>query len=333
MGLFGFKKKNNKVNETQAPSGMIAYRGGFVYQYVDEENLPDQLHELLKMINYYTHNELDENKRDKIIKSIVLKANEMVKSDKEKDPGWVKAFMVDLFGSEKDKIEYYFKCFISDISQVLLTQDDKDKRDALSQHEWYPIVKEKELLNKRLVRNNFTYREDYYGNKKKIFDNKMVLYYENQMYDIIDVIMRLVNNEKSGQYISYIGYYMYKDLKHYFDECEREKKHFDFSLWQNADEYLKLMYKNYDLTPASKESKAKFTEMQNEAKNNIAMLTRGKLVDSYHKWDDVIHQSLLHQITHDDEFSDFIDDQSYSIDDEDKIIEMMEKKEREALNK
>lgn len=335
MGLKSIKRKiNRKIKESKTPPGMIYYHGSYVHRYINEDSLPDNLKDLLKMARYYSDRATEERDKDTVLKKVVLKANELVQTGKEVDPGWVNATVIDLFGTNSQKIEYAYQCFIKDVRKCLITQSDKDKRDRLGKYEWYSLVEDHDILNTRLVRNNFKYREDCYDAKKKAFDNEKVMYFENQMFDIINVIMELVNKEKTGQYISYVGYYMYKDLYRYFSEYEKTNKHFDFTIWQDANEYLELLYKNYDLVElATKERKARFNEMQKEAMKEVSNLTRGKLLNGYNTWDEIMQKNGIIQERKQDEFESYFDDKAYSLEDEDEIIEMMESIEKEAARR
>lgn len=258
MGLFdSLKSKKNQakraVKNAAAPENTVYHRGEYIPLYTNYDNLPDDLKTLRKMSGYYRSvysrgmGELME-----IEKEIFRKAYELAKQETpENVPEWVIEGYLLYFGTEEEFGAYSLGRFCEVIENLYVPKDYQKKHP------------DEDLVKSGLFD---SWRSGYGYFQKKTYD-----YFEDHLEELIHAVCNLVEKEKQGTPLVYIGYVLYQELMKFCTKKEGDKKYF-CDLWhQSYYGYLRSAHEYYDLLDGYKSDK-KYKDSVTRIENNKAAI-------------------------------------------------------------
>lgn len=233
MGFFNKLKRNvqQEMKKMNTPEGCVNWQGWNVPLYKDNDSLSDDINTLRKMLMYYLSPACtDVSNKDRIVKEIVLKANELVKNGAVEEYEWVSRQMVDLFGTQEEKAAFAFGYQLRRLKKSHFTMEDVTLRNTKKGAE------KDELVNKRAFDTEYP------------MIDKLPEYYEAHLEELIHVVWELIEEEKQDKSILYIGLYLYDDLMHFVEMKKKDAKYpFSNKVWKETYAYLDLANKEFDI--------------------------------------------------------------------------------------
>lgn len=267
MGLFNKLKRDIKAaaKQVSTPKGMVSYRGVQFSFVSDEASLPDDKNILKQMAKYYDDRgvcqdrEAREEKRNMILK----KTYPLVKDDTDYDSERVIELYYKYLCTQDDLNEYGFQTFIDSIKKAVPPMEEFNQKAAEGKS-----VFPASLFFMRFV-------------SSKVEDS----YVEQNIMTLLNTVWELVEKEKAQEQPIYLGYYMFKDLYHHYQNGGPHVQ-FKKDIWKESSRYYTMAHSIYNLAPVylrlGEKAKAKIQldkkpelkQMNEHAKNNLHLLNK-----------------------------------------------------------
>ena len=285
MGLFDKLKK--EIKSGAASGKTVKYRGYTFVFVTDEASLPDDVMTLYWMAKYYSNHYdcADLDRREEKYRWILKKLYPLIEAEESEEASEARGMYIKEFQSQEDYDAHIFSEFLRKIRESALSHSELQRRQADGE---------------KVIRHGYLF--DWLLQSHMQGDFVMAHFPE-----LIDTVWTLVETEQKGQQAIYPGYWMFVDLRAFWQKKDPNLK-FDFSLWKESKKYLKAAWDIYDLAPAYEKSGKKdkmkacldklpeFAAMTKEAAEQVKVLDKDELLSrAYAVADGVNHRDAWYE--------------------------------------